>query len=213
MIFLRLLSVSSSSAIACSSSSISDVRLRIYSLFILRSLISATYSAWILSMPKPIIRFGMTSLSSSVLRMISMALSMSRRIISRPLRRCSLSFFLVRSKYTRRRTHSILHAVHSPRISFTPMTLGFPATRILKLHGKLSISGVSLNSFCMSFSGSVPRLRSMASLRPLRSVSSRMSFISLILPAFISSATLSTIASEVVVYGISYISIIFSFGR
>ena len=201
MLFIlrRLLSVSSSSSIAFSNSSVSDTRLRIYSLFILRSFISATYSACTLSIPKPIMRLGTTSASSSVLRIIAIALSISRSIFSRPLSRCSLSFFLDKSKYTRRRTHSMRHALHSLSISLTPMTLGLPATRMLKLQGKLSISGVSLNSFCMSFSGSVPRLRSMASLRPLRSVSSRISFTSRTLPALISSATLSTMASVVVV--------------
>ena len=83
------------------------------------------------------------------------------------------------------------------------MTRGLPAMRMLKLQAKLSHSGVSLKSFCMSFSGSVPRLRSMASFRPLRSVSSRMSAISRSLPAFTSSATLSMMASTVVEYGIS----------
>ena len=90
-------------------------------------------------------------------------------------------------------------AVHSSRISPTPMTRGLPATRMLKLQGKESISGVSLKSFCMSFSGSVPRFKSMARRRPLRSVSSRMSLISRILPDLMSSATLSITASEVVV--------------
>ena len=213
LILRRLLSVSSSSAIALSSSSVSETRFRIYSRLILRSFISATNSACILSIPKPIIRLGMTSLSSSVLRMMAIALSISSSICSRPFSKCSFSFLRLRSKYTLRRTHSMRHAHHSPNISLTPMTLGLPAMSILKLQAKLSISGVSLNSFCMSFSGSVPRLRSMASLRPLRSVSSRISFISFILPAFMSSATLSTMASEVVEYGISYISMIFSLGK
>ena len=80
------------SAISFSSSSVSWVRLRIYSLLMFRSLISATYSAWTWSMPKPIIRLGMTSASSSVSRMIWMARSMSRRIFFRPWRRWSFSF-------------------------------------------------------------------------------------------------------------------------
>ena len=46
--------------------------------------------------------------------------------------------------------------------------------------------------------GRPPRLRSMVSLRPLRSVSSRMSAISLTLPDLMSSATLSMMASTVV---------------
>ena len=49
---------------------------------------AATYSACTSSMPKPIIRFGTTSVSSAVLRTISMALSMSSRIAFRPLSRC-----------------------------------------------------------------------------------------------------------------------------
>ena len=150
-------------------------------------------------MPKPSIRFGTTSASSSVLRMISMALSISSRICSRPFRRWSFSFFLFRSKYTRRLTQSMRQAVHSSRISPTPMTRGLPATRILKLQGKESISGVILKSFCMSLSGSTPRFKSMARRRPLRSVSSRISLISRIFPAVISSRTLSMMASEVVV--------------
>ena len=66
-----------------------------------------------------------------------------------------------------------------------------------------SISGVMRNSLLISLSGSVPRFRSMASFRPVRSVSSRISAISLILPALTSSETLSIMASEVVEYGIS----------
>ena len=93
----RLFRMLSSSSISRSSSSVSAVRLRMYSRLMLRSLISATNSAWIWSMPKPIIRLGTTSLSSSVLRMMAMALSMSSRIRSRPWRRWSLSFFLASS--------------------------------------------------------------------------------------------------------------------
>ena len=207
----RLLTIDSSSSMSRSSSSVSEVRLRMYSRFMLRSLISATNSACVWSIPKPIIRFGTTSLSSSVLRMMSIARSMSSSIRSRPLSRCSFSFFLFRSKNTRRRIHSMRHAVHSSSISPTPITRGLPATRMLKLHGNASWSVVMRKSFCMSLSGSAPRLRSIARRRPLRSVSSRISFISRIFPVFISSATLSIIASEVVVYGISYISIMFSF--
>ena len=79
------------------------------------------------------------------------------------------------------------------------MTLGVPAMRMLKLQAKESISGVDLKSFAISFSGSAPRLRSMASFKPPRSVSSRISEISLALPAFTSSATLSIMASAVAV--------------
>ena len=69
----------------------------------------------------------------------------------------------------------------------------------LKLHEAVSCSVVERNSFCMSLSGSVPRFKSIVSLRPERSVSSRISEISLTLPALMSSATLSMIASLVVV--------------
>ena len=58
---------------------------------------------------------------------------------------------------------------------------------------------VDLKSLAMTLSGSVPRLRSMASFRPFKSVSSRMSLISFSFPALISSATLSKMASVVVV--------------
>ena len=70
--------------------------------------------------------------------------------------------------------------------------------RMLKLQDWLSWRGVMRNSLAISLSGSVPRFKSMASFRPVRSVSSRMSAISLIFPAFTSSATLSMMASEVV---------------
>ena len=103
----------------------------------------------------------------------------------------------------RRFTQSSRQAVHSESISRTPMTRGVPAIRMLKLQAKLSMSGVDLKSFAMSFSGSAPRLRSMASFRPLRSVSSRISATSRSLPALTSSATLSMTASTVVEYGIS----------
>ena len=68
------------SAISSARELVSWVRLRIYSLLMLRSRMSATYSAWTASMPKPIIRLGMTSESSSVSRMMRMARSMSSRI-------------------------------------------------------------------------------------------------------------------------------------
>ena len=97
---------------------------------------------------------------------------------------------------------------HSPNISRTPITRGMPEMRILKLHGKLSSSGVMRNSFCITLSASCPRLRSMVSLRPLRSVSSRMSLISFTRPDFTSSAILSIMASIVVVGGIWVTSII-----
>ena len=83
------------------------------------------------------------------------------------------------------------------------MTRGMPPIKILKLQPKLSCSVVVLKSFCMSFSGSAPRFRSIVNFRPFRSVSSRMSAISRIFPALISSATLSMMISVAVVYGIS----------
>ena len=189
-------SVSSKSSISSASEAVSCTRLRMYSLLILRSLISATYSACTWSMPKPIIRLGTTSASSSVWRMISMALSMSSKMRLRPCSRCSFSCFLCRMKYTRRRTHSVRHASHSSNSSRTPRTLGIPAMRMLKLQLTVSCRGVRRKSFCMSLSGSAPRLRSTASFRPDRSVSSRISLISLIFPAFISSETLSRMASR-----------------
>lgn len=67
--------------------------------------------------------------------------------------------------------------------------------RMLKLQLTVSCRGVRRKSLVISFSGSAPRLRSMASFRPDRSVSSRMSLISLIFPALMSSATLSRMAS------------------
>ena len=121
---------------------------------------------------------------------------MSSRMRFRPSRRCSFSCFLCRIKYTRRRTDSVRHASHSSSSSRTPRTRGIPAMRMLKLQLTVSCKGVRRKSFCMSLSGSTPRLRSMVSFRPERSVSSRMSLISLIFPAFISSDTLSRMASS-----------------
>ena len=192
-------SVSSKSSISASRDAVSSTRFRIYSRLMLRSLISATYSAWIWSMPKPIIRFGTTSASFSVSRMILMALSMSSRIFLRPFKRCSLSCRFLSMKYTRRLTLSVRHAHHSSKSSRTPITRGMPPIRTLKLHDAVSCSVVALKSFCISLSGSAPRFKSIVSLRPERSVSSRMSEISLTLPALMSSATLSMMASVVVV--------------
>ena len=66
-------------------------------------------------------------------------------------------------------------------------------------------------SFCMSLSGSVPLFKSMVILRPLLSVSSRISLISLIAPALTLSITFSIIDSLVAVevIGISVISMQF----
>ena len=141
---LGLFSRSSRSSISSRSASVSRVRLRIYSLLMFRSLISATYSAWIWSMPKPIIRLGMTSASSSVSRIMRMALSISSRMRFRPFSRCSFSFFLPSTKKIRRFTLSVRHAVHSSRICRMPSTLGLPAISTLKLQAKASSSGVSL---------------------------------------------------------------------
>ena len=79
------------------------------------------------------------------------------------------------------------------------MTRGMPAMRMLKLQEKESCRVVERNSRAISLSGSAPRFRSMVIFRPFRSVSSRMSEISFTLPAFTSSATLSMMASTVVV--------------
>ena len=186
------------SEISASRLSTSSMRFRIYSLLMLRSLMSATYSAWTWSMPKPIIRLGTTSASSSVSRIMAMALSMSSKMRLRPFRRWSFSSFFLQANQVRRRTPSIRQPVHSSRISPTPITRGMPAMRMLKLQEKVSWRGVALNSRAMSLSGSAPRLRSIVSLRPFRSVSSRISAISLALPALTSSATLSMMASTVV---------------
>ena len=58
----------------------------------------------------------------------------------------------------------------------------------------------------MSLSGSVPRFTSIVILRPLLSVSSRMSAISLSWPALAFSMILSMMASDTVVGGISVMS-------
>ena len=121
---------------------------------------------------------------------------MSSKMRLRPCKRCSFSCFLCSTKYTRLRTHSVRQASHSSSSAFTPSTRGIPAMRMLKLQLTVSCRGVRRKSFCMSLSGSTPRFKSMASFRPERSVSSRMSLISLIFPAFISSDTLSKIASR-----------------
>ena len=144
-------------------------------------------------------RLGTTSDSLSVSRMMAMALSMSSRMRSRPWSRWSFSFFFPREKNTRRRTHSVRQAHHSSRSSRTPITRGIPPTRTLKLQETESWRVVERKSFAMSLSGSTPRLRSTASLRPLRSVSSRMSLTSRSFPDLMSSATLSITASVVVV--------------
>ena len=74
-----------------------------------------------------------------------------------------------------------------------------------------TINGVSCIKRSMSLSGSTPLLRSIAIFKPDRSLSSRISEISRSLPLLTRSAILSIIASMVVVYGISLISIRFSF--
>ena len=124
LIFFSLERIAFSSAMSASSFSISFVRLMMYSSLMLRSLISATNSAWTWSMLKPFMRLGTTSASSFVPRMIAMALSMSSRIASRPCSRCKRSVFLSKSKFMRRRVDSTRHATHSLKISRTPMTRG-----------------------------------------------------------------------------------------
>ena len=124
LMFSSLERISSSSAISPSSLAMSLVRLRMYSSLMLRSLSSATNSAWVSSMSKPFIRLGTTSASSLVPRMMAMALSMSSRIASRPCSRCRRSDFLPRSKLMRRRVDAIRHLTHSCRIWRTPITRG-----------------------------------------------------------------------------------------
>ena len=62
----------------------------------------------------------------------------------------------------------------------------------------------------ITFSGSCPRFKSSVSFKPFRSVSSRMSLISLILPSRVRSLTLSMMASSVVVGGMWFTSTMFS---
>ena len=165
--------VSSISEISSLSLSTSEILFKIYSLFRWRSLISATYSAWISSSSKPFIKFAITSDSFAVSLIMAIALSMSSKIFFKPNRRCNFSFFLFRSKEILRFTHSWRNAVHSSRISRIPMTLGVLPIKMLKLQPKLSCKGVSRKSFCMSFSGSVLRFTSIAKRKPLTSISSR----------------------------------------
>ena len=143
------LRISSRSAIASSSSSISSVRFKIYSRFRWRSLISATYSACTSSMPKPIIRLGTTSVSSAVLRTISMALSMSSRIAFRPLQQVQ-ALFLALQIVVGAAAHA-LGAEGDPlaqNARARPAPCGWPAISTLKLQAKLSSSGVALNRRC-----------------------------------------------------------------
>ena len=205
--FFSLERTSSNSAISFSSASISSMRFKIYSRFKWRSLISATYSACVSSMPKPIIKFGTTSDSFSVSRTILIALSISSSILERPFKRCSCFLFLARLKFTRLVIQFSLNRIHSFKSSLTPRTPGLPSIRTLKLQENVSSSGVSLYSRCISLSGSVPLFRSIVIFRPFRSVSSRISDISFTLLAFANSTILSMTASEVVVGGISVISI------
>ena len=97
LIFCSLARTSFSSEMSPSSFAMSFVRLRMYSSLMLRSFNSATNSACTSSMPKPFIRFGTTSASSLVLRMMAMALSMSSKMASRPCSKCSRSLFFPRS--------------------------------------------------------------------------------------------------------------------
>ena len=141
-ILLGVSRISFKSLIASSSFSMSWSLFKMYSLFKCRNLISATYSAWILSILKPIIRFGTTSASSSVFLIIFIALSISSKIFSRPRSRWSLSEALFRSNAVLRLMQFVLNAIHSLRSSATPRTLGYPLMRTLKLHEKVSCNGV-----------------------------------------------------------------------
>ena len=178
--------------------SLSEILFKMYCLLMLRSLISATNSACSSSMPKPVMRLGITSASSSVSLMILIALSISRRITARPSKRCSLFFIFARLKLSSLHTQVLLHLSHSSRIWAIPITLGEPSMRMLKLHEKVSSSFVNLKSFVMSCSWSVPLLQSIVILRPSRSVSSRISAISLAFLLLTRSAMLSMIASTLV---------------
>ena len=64
-----------------------------------------------------------------------------RRMTPRPWRRWSFSCFCWRVNWAPRRTQSDRQAVHRSRISPTPMTLGIPSTRTLKLQAKESWRG------------------------------------------------------------------------
>ena len=198
--------ISSMSAMSLFKSLISSSLLSIYSLFIWRSLISATYSACTSSMPKPIIKLGTTSDSSAVSRIIFIALSISKSIFCKPKSKCSFSRFFPKSKAILRFMQLVLKSVHSLSISRTPITLGVPSISTLKLQAKESCKGVSLNSFCIRASGSTRFFKSKASFKPERSVSSLKSDISFILPNLTKSTIRSIIASTVVVGGISVTS-------
>ena len=133
-----------------------------------------------------------------------------QQYLLKALQKVQFVFFLVNSQKTRRLTHSVRQAVHSSRISRTPMTRGMPAMRILKLHEKLSISVVCLNSFAISLSGS-SAFEVDRQLQPFK-----VGFVAHVgdltrLAVLTRSATLSMTASAVVVYGISKISMRFSF--
>ncbi len=211
LISASLPSIFFKSEISFSSCSVSFVLFIIYSRLKWRSLISATYSACALSMPKPIIRLGTTSASSSVLRTMATALSMSSSMALSPLSRWSFSSFLSDSNCVLLRTQPARKSVHAANMPLMPSTFGTPFMSILKLHEKLSSSGVSLKRRHISFSGSLPLLRSMVIFRPSSPVSSRTSDISRILPCFARSIIFSTIASTVVVGGISVISMQLAF--
>ena len=84
-------------------------------------------------------------------------------------------------------------------MDLTPNTFGIPSISTLKLQLKVSSSVVSLKSFSITILGSAERFKSIVSFKPERSVSSRTSEISLILPCLTASSILSIIASIVVV--------------
>ena len=186
------------SAMSETRSLISCILLRMYSLFMLRSFISATNSACGSSISKPDIRLGTTIASTSVFRIIDIALSISRRIFESPCNKWSFVFFLSRSYFVRRFMQSIRKRTHSLSMPLIPNVCGLPSISRLKLQLKESQSGVSENSFVIIISGSAERFISIAILRPLRSVSSRMSVMSRILPDLTRSITLSIIVSILV---------------
>ena len=136
-----------------------------------------------------------------------MALSISSRIFSKPRKRCSLSCFFFKSKVKMRFMQFMRNLIHSKSKPRTPKTSGMPLINTLKLQLNVSCNVVFLYKSAISFSTSALFFTSIAIFKPFKSVSSRMSLISLYFPCLMPSMILSIITSMVVVYGISVISI------
>ena len=179
---------------------------KIYSLFKLRSRICATYSACSESIENPFIKFKTTSCSFSVFLIIAIARSMSNKILFSPSTKCNFSSFFKSSKLVLFLTHSCLNLCQLFIMSLIPITQGTPSTKTLKLQAYESSSGVYLKSLFIKFLALVPLFRSIVIFSPFKSVSSLTSEISLILFSLIKEIILSIIASTVVVYGISVMS-------